>query len=160
MKRLIACILLILTLVPLSACSKKTVYRNDVSLSALSAALEQYVDGSSLAAMEEGYLTRNMKLDTGLFQECLVKINAYGANIDEYGVFKVADESGAAAGVSAVEAYLQLRKDSWMEEYMPEEKPKLTQAAVKACGQYIVYVIVSDDVRQNMLTAFESALKS
>ena len=159
MKRVIALLLLLAALLSLGACGKKETCRSDVPLSELAAAVEKHLDGGSLAAMTEGYLTGPMKLDTSLFAEALVKINAYGANIDEYGIFKAPDEAGVAAVKKAAEDYLQLRKDTWMEEYMPEEKPKLTQAEVKVCGLYVLYVIVADDVRGPILADFEAALK-
>ena len=110
--------------------------------------------------MKESYLSGPMKMDTILFADYLVKINAYGANIDEYGIFKARDEKGVADVKKEAEDYLQMRKDTWMEEYMPEEKPKLMAAEVKVCGLYVLYVIVSDEVRSPILSDFENALKA
>ncbi len=160
MKRIICILLALAALLGLGACGKKSAWRSDVPLSALADVVEQHLDGGSLAAMQESYLKGAMKLDPAIFADWLVKINAYGANIDEYGIFKAPDEAGVAAVKQAAESYLQFRRDTWMEEYMPEEKPKLTQAAVKVCGLYVIYVIVGDDVRDRILTDFENALKS
>ncbi len=157
----IACILLILSvLLALGACGKKETWRTDVPLSSLADAVEKHLDAGSLASMQESYLKGIMKMDPSLFADWVVKINAYGANIDEYGVFKAPDEAGVAAVKQAAEDYLKLRRDSWMEEYMPEEKPKLTQAEVKVCGLYVIYVIVADDVRGPILADFANALKN
>lgn len=160
MKRTFCFLLALAALLSLAACGGKSAWRGDVPVSALCEAVEKHLDGGSLAAMTESYVKGNMKMDTSLFAEWTVKINAYGANIDEYGIFKAPDEAGVAAVRKAAEDYLQLRRDTWMEEYMPEEKPKLTQAAVKVCGLYVIYVIVAEDVRQPILDAFEAALKS
>jgi hypothetical protein len=155
-----ACILLILAvLLALGACGKKDTWRTDVPLSSLAETVEKHLDAGSLAAMQESYLKGAMKLDPSIFSEWLVKINAYGANIDEYGIFKAPDEAGVAAVREAAEGYLKLRRDTWMEEYMPEEKPKLTQAEVKVCGLYVFYTIVSDDVRAQIASDLENALK-
>lgn len=159
-KRICSFLLALAALLSLPACGGKAAWRSDVPVSALCQAVEKHLDGGSLAAMTESYVKGNMKMDTALFAEWTVKINAYGANIDEYGIFKAPDEAGVSAVKQAAEGYLQLRRDTWMEEYMPEEKPKLTQAAVKVCGLYVIYVIVSDDVRQPILDAFETALKA
>jgi hypothetical protein len=59
----------------------------------------------------------------------------YGANVDEYGVFRGADEAQAAEIKKAVEDYLAMRVDSWMDAYMPEEKPKVTSAQIEDRGQ-------------------------
>ena len=155
-----ACILLILAvLLALGACGKKETWRTDVPLSSLAETVEKHLDAGSLAAMQESYLKGAMKLDPSIFSEWLVKINAYGANIDEYGIFKAPDEAGVAAVREAAEGYLKLRRDTWMEEYMPEEKPKLTQAEVRVCGLYVFYTIVSDDVRAQIASDLENALK-
>ena len=160
MKRSICILLCLAALLCLGACGKKAAWRTDVPLSTLAEAVEKHLDGGSLAAMQESYLKGAMKLDPAIFADWLVKINAYGANIDEYGIFKAPDEAGVAAVKQAAEDYLKLRRDTWMEEYMPEEKPKLTQAQVKVCGLYVIYAIVSDDARGKILTDFENALKN
>jgi len=160
MKRIICVLLILAAVLSLAACGKKAPWRTDVPLSALAEAVEKHLDGGSLAAMQESYLKGIMKMDPALFSEWLVKINAYGANIDEYGIFKAPDEAGVAAVKQAAEDYLKLRRDSWMEEYMPEEKPKLTQAEVRVCGLYVIYAIVGDDVRGQIMTDFENALKN
>ena len=160
MKRSICILLCLAALLCLGACGKKAAWRTDVPLSTLAEAVEKHLDGGSLAAMQESYLKGAMKLDPAIFADWLVKINAYGANIDEYGIFKAPEEAGVAAVKQAAEDYLKLRRDTWMEEYMPEEKPKLTQAEVKVCGLYVIYAIVSDDARGKILTDFENALKN
>ena len=160
MKRSICILLCLAALLCLGACGKKAAWRTDVPLSTLAEAVEKHLDGGSLAAMQESYLKGAMKLDPAIFADWLVKINAYGANIDEYGIFKAPDEAGVAAVKQAAEDYLKLRRDTWMEEYMPEEKPKLTQAQVKVCGLYVIYAIVSDDARGKILTDLENALKN
>ena len=160
MKRTICLLLILAALLALGACGKKAAWRTDVPVTTLAEAVEKHLDGGSLAAMQESYLKGIMKMDPAIFSEWLVKINAYGANIDEYGVFKAPDEAGVAAVKQAAEDYLKLRRDTWMEEYMPEEKPKLTQAEVKVCGLYVIYLIVGDDVRGPILTDFENALKN
>jgi len=159
-KKTVVLITLLTIILLLAACGGKSSYRSDVSMTALSGAVEQYIDGSALAEMTESYVSGMMKMDTSLFEEYLVKISAYGSSIDEYGIFKAADEGGSDAVKAQVEAYLQFRRDTWMEEYLPEEKPKLTQAAVKTCGRYVIYVIMGDDARQNALDAFENELKA
>ena len=69
----------------------------------------------------------------------------------------IADANFAAQVLT--EGYLQLRADSWMDEYMPEEKPKLTAAEVKTSGNYVMYCILSDTDKSAAFGAFESSLK-
>ncbi len=155
----IALLLSVLALLGLfTACGSKTEYRDDLKVSNLSGIVEGSMDKSSLAEMNSGYLSGAMHLDPSIFADYVVKINAYGVNIDEYGIFKARTPEEVADVKEAVEGYLQLRKDAWMDEYMPEEKPKLENAEIKVCGRYVMYVIMDDDTRQSALNYFESAL--
>lgn len=112
-----------------------------------------------LVAVEENYIKGYMKMDVSDYDQYAVKINAYGANIDEYGIFKSKDAAQTKEVKAAVEAYLQLRLDSWMDEYMPEEKPKLADAEIKTVGNYVMYCILSDSDKSAAFAAFEDALK-
>ncbi len=160
MKRTISLILLtLLSLSLLAACSAKETYRSDVKVSDIAAAVDKNLDAESFAAMNESYLKGAMKLDTALFDDYVVKLNAQGVNIDEYGIFKAPDEGSVSSVKEAVEGYIQLRKDSWMDEYMPHEKPKLEAAEIKVCGLYVMYAILDDASRQTALSDFEKALK-
>jgi hypothetical protein len=133
---------------------------SDVALSDITAAVDKALNkGDSLAAVDASYIKGYMKMDVTDYADYSVKINVYGANIDEYGVFKANDSKQAKEIESAVEAYLQLRLDSWMDEYMPEEKPKLTSAEVKTSGNYVMYCILDDADKSAAFGAFETALK-
>jgi len=132
----------------------------DVPIEDVVAAVDEALGkGDSLAEMGADYIKGYMKMDVSGYEGFTVKINAYGANIDEYGVFRAKDSAQVKDIKSAVEAYLQLRVDSWMEEYMPEEKPKLTSAEVKTNGSYVMYCILSDADRQAAFGALDTALK-
>ena len=99
----------------------------------------------SLTNPPDSFITGYMKTEPSQFGDYVVCINAYGANIDEYGIFKAGENMDAAAVKKTVEDYLALRLASWMEEYMPEEKPKLTNAEIKTEGDYVMYCILSDE---------------
>ncbi|MBR1497233.1 MAG: DUF4358 domain-containing protein [Oscillospiraceae bacterium] len=89
-----------------------------------------------------------------------ILINRYGANIDEFGVFHASGDGASAREIKTVaEAYLARRLEVWMEEYMPEEKPKLENAEVRVSGDYVIYCILSDADKAAAFRAFEDALK-
>ena len=142
-----------------AACSGAAV-RDDVAVDDIADQVDGVIDSSSMIAMEDSYITGAMKMDTGKFVDYIVKINSVGANIDEYGIFKAADKDSLKEAQKAVEDYLQLRRDTWMEEYMPEEKPKLESAVVKVMGNYIMYAILDEESDISAYAAFENALKS
>lgn len=156
-KRMIAAALLLALLLCLSACGAK--YADDIPLSRITAIIDNRMGGKDLAEMNSGYLSGAMHLDPSAFASYVVKLNSKGVNIDEYGVFRAPDAKSVDAVKDAVEGYLKLRRDTWMEEYMPEEKPKLEKAEVKAYGIFVLYVIAADDVREGVYQDVEKLLK-
>lgn len=143
----------------LTSCAKSgTGFKSDIPVTQLSEAADARLSEDALAVMTEAYVKGAMKMDPSLFDEYIVKVNAAGANIDEYGIFKVSDSSSLKAAEEEVRAYLQMRKDTWMEEYMPEEKPKLESTEVKTMGLYIMYAILSDGDRAAVFDEIRSNL--
>lgn len=156
--RLTAAALLLVILLGLCACGAK--YVEDVPMSRFSSIIDaDLVDSKELAEMNSGYLSGAMHLDPASFASYVVKINAKGVNIDEYGVFRAPDAKSVDGVKDAVEGYLKMRRDTWMKEYMPEEKPKLDKAEVKVFGTYVLYVIASDTVREQVFKDVEKLLK-
>jgi len=163
MKKIIALALILATIFTLCACSKgsetKVEYKTDVAVSELSEQITAVNDGWNFIAMDENYIAGAMKLDVSGYSDYVVNINAFGTNVDEFGIFKAKDEASVAAVKADAENYLKFRLDTWMEEYMPEEKPKLEKAEVKVCGLYVMYAILDDASRADAFAAFETALK-
>lgn len=163
MKKFIALALILAAVFTLCACSKgsdtKVEYKTDVAVSDLSEQISAVNDGWNFIAMDENYISGAMKIDVSEYADYVVNINALGTNVDEYGIFKAKDEASVADVKADAENYLKFRLDTWMEEYMPEEKPKLEKAEVKVCGLYVMYAIVDDTSRADAFAAFESALK-
>ena len=78
---------------------------------------------------------------------------------DKSGVFKASDASTVSEIEKRVDDYFKFRLDNWMDEYMPEEKPKLEKAARKTYGLYVVYAILDDTTRADAFDAVEAYLK-
>ena len=159
MKKILSLILAVLLLAALCGCGgTKVEYRNDVAVTDLvQNVLACVSSGSDMAAMKESYVQGLMGMDTAGYAEFAVYISALGTNIDEFGIFKLGTASAADAQ-KQIEAYLQMREDTWMKEYIPEEYPKLQNAEIKLCGDYAIYVILSDSERAAALKACEDAL--
>lgn len=150
---------LIMTAAALTACGGGDV-RNDVAVSELSAKINSELEsGADLVDAPESYISSSMGFDLSSVSEYVVKINSRGVNIDEYGIFKAADDSQLQQLQTAVSNYLQFRVDTWMVEYMPEEFPKLQNAETKTIGNYVMYAILSDSDKQAVFSAFEKTLK-
>lgn len=158
-KKHISLIAIILAISLLSACGAKTAQvRNDVQVSEVCKAVTAVLGADALVSVPETYYSGYMKMDTSNFEGYDVKINSKGINIDEFGVFKAKDSSQIAAVEQAVKAYLQLRLDTWMVEYMPEEHPKLESAEIRTVGNYVMYAILSDEGKKAAFDAFEKSL--
>lgn len=144
----------------LAGCGGGDKVKNDVPVAELAALVDPAIgaDGN-LSEAPATYIQGMMGMDVSAYEEYVVKINAYGTNIDEYGIFKGSDEAQAKEIADAVEAYLQMRNDTWMTEYMPEEYPKMEAAEFKTVGCYVMYAILSDDAKAAGFAAFEDALK-
>lgn len=151
----------ILALLLFTACGGKSVaggIRNDVALNDVSSAVASVLSDDALVSVSDSYISGSMKMDVSDYDSYDVKINSKGVNIDEYGVFKAKDSSQAALVEKAVSDYLQMRRDTWMKEYMPEEYPKLENAEIKIAGNYVIYAILSDSDRKAAFDAFEKVL--
>lgn len=135
-------------------------YADGVAVVGIGSAVDAAIgkNDGSMIAVEESYIKGSMKMDPAGFEEYVVKINAYGANVDEYGIFKGADSAAVKQIEEQVEAYLKMRNDNWMDEYMPEERPKMESASFVTFGNYVMYAVLDDDVKETAFDAFEACL--
>ncbi len=162
MKKIIVLLLIIAALFSLCACSKgdsKVEYKTDVAVSDISDNIVALNSDWNFAAMTDSYISGAMQIDVSGYADYIVNMNAFGTNVDEFGIFKASDEASVESVKAAAEGYLKFRLDTWMEEYMPEEKPKLEKAEVKVCGLYVMYAILDDAARADAFEAFETTLK-
>ena len=164
MKRSISLLLLAgLCLGLLCACGGGEIsdYRTDVSVADIAAKVDEAIQaGDNMASVDANYILNRMELDVSDYAEYVVKVNAFGANVDEYGIFKAKDADQAAEIASAVEAYLKMRNDTWMTEYMPEERPKMEAATYKTAGLYVMYAVLWDVEKTAAFDAFTGALQA
>jgi hypothetical protein len=156
-KRCAAALLLLCMLLSLCACGAK--YKDDVALSKITGVIDPKLGVKDLKEMNSGYLSGAMRLDPASFASYAVKVNASGVSIDEYGLFRAPDKDSVSDVKDQLEGYLKLRRDSWMDGYMPEEKPKLEKAEIREYGIYVLYVIASDEAREEIFQAVEKLLK-
>ena len=150
--------LLLAAVLLLSACGQPRV-KNDVPVSEIAGeVLEKLSAREDLTAMNEAYVTGMMGLEPADYADYAVYVSALGTNIDEFGVFKTAEGFSAQDAAQQLEDYLQMRRDTFMKEYTPEEQPKLEKAQVKTLGNYVIYAILSEAERQAAFREFEDEL--
>ena len=120
---------------------------------------EAFGNAGGMMTVDADFIRGSLRMTPDAYAEACVKINAFGANVDEYGVFKGADAAAAKEIKQAVEAYLQLRVDTWMEAYMPAEKPKVTSAQLVTQGNYVCYAILDEAEKTAVFEAFEACFR-
>ena len=158
--KLIALVLVVAVLAAtLCACGGKTETKNVPAADIAAAVAEKIGKTDSLTAVEANWIKGWMKTDAANFGDYTVMVNVYGANVDEYGIFKAGENMSAADVESTVKAYLELRLQSWMDEYMPEEKYKVEDASYKVLGDYVMYCILSAEDSEAAFATFEGLLK-
>ncbi len=161
MKKILPLACAVLALGLLAACgSSGSKVKDDVAAADVSKAVVAALPADSFAAASETYITGVMKMEVSGFKGYDVEANSKGENIDMFGVFQGSDEKQTAEIKKACDDYLQMRKDTWMPEYMPEERPKMDAAEVKVVGHYVMFAILSDSDKTAAFGAFEKALQA
>lgn len=160
MKKILPLACAVLALGLLAACGSSAKVKDDVAAADVSKAVVAALQADSFAAVSETYVTGVMKMEVASFKGYDVELNSKGENIDMFGVFQGSDEKQTAEIKKACEDYLQMRKDTWMPEYMPEERPKMDAAEVKVVGNYVMFAILSDSDKTAAFGAFEKALQA
>lgn len=153
MKKSIALILALITVLCLcAACGDDT----DPGMDAVSAAVKNAADSDIMTDIPESYMQSMMKLSAENYTEYFARISSVGININEYGVFKTDDPD---AMKELLQAYLEYREEIWMDEYLPEEHPKLENAQVWVVGDYVMYAILDSETMDAAEIAFKGCFE-
>jgi hypothetical protein len=139
----------------LCACGGGKGVRNDVPVEDVAAAVDKAIGGEKYNTVDEVYIGGRLQVDLTKCEGYVVRLNV----VDEYGVFKAKDADAAKELEKEVRTYLINRLATWMDEYMPEEKPKVENAECRVFGNYVTYAILSDSDRAAAFKAIDAALK-
>lgn len=112
-----------------------------------------------MAQTPDNYVQELMNIAPDLYEIRNTLISSVGTSINEYGIFKATSKENADAIAEALKAYLDYRRSVWMDEYMPEEKPKLENAEVWQQGSYVMYAILDDSARSAAHSAFDGCFE-
>lgn len=156
--RISALALLLLFTFSLFSCNNAS-FRDDVAVSTLSDTIEPLIaNAAHLDTADDDYLRFNLD-GTEIAAERVVRLSVSGQSLDEYGIFHAPDEASTAALSDACNAYLKQRNEAWMNEYLVEEYPKLRDAEVITMGNYVFYFILSDEEKDQVITALTEVLQ-
>lgn len=161
MKKIISLLLAVVMLACLlCACGDKGGQTKNVPASEIAAAVAEKIGKTeALTAVDANWIKGWMKTDAAQFGDYTVYLNAIGANVDEFGVFKAGENMSVSDVEKTVQAYLDLKLASWMDEYMPEEKYKVEDASYEVVGDYVMYCILSAEDSEAAFGVFKDMLK-
>ena len=169
MKRiLLLSLAVIMILSLLSACGGDE-YRDDLTSAQVMEKIKTAIPSEEgYRQVSESYISASMwgenytVLLENITDHCIIVSEKSDVNIDEVGVFHVKDSAKVAELKAIVEAYVEgqtLRFRDLLISYNPDELPKLDEAEVEVCGNYIYYSILSEARTEAAENAFEGAIK-
>lgn len=146
----------------LVSCSKSNDYRDDLPCSEIARAVcdEADVDGGYSAYEKEhiAFLFEN----TNLYNDCCVMYSTEVTDINEIGVFHCENKDNAKSLAETVSEYLtdmQTEQKAFIESYAPRELPKLKSAEVREYGNYVIYLIMNDEDKEDAIEEIVEKLK-
>jgi hypothetical protein len=150
---LLLAIALVITMV-VGCASKEEMHM--VTVEGFTVAVEPLFDTKAMAELDYDNIIRNLKINEELIDSAKVMVPT-GTNQDEFGIFIAVPGRGKDLE-DALNAYITRRQEAWMDEYLPEERPKIFDAEVTAHGDHILYVMASGDRRRAAAKAFMDAM--
>lgn len=158
MKKIVLTILIIIAFITLAACGDTAEYKDDVTVDEIADSFNAVITNASIMTKaDESFIALNFDIDTSLCDEYVIYIPT-SSNADHYGVFKANSKENVDKLVDDIEAYLQMRRDTWMSEYLPEEYPKVENAVCKTAGLYVTFLVLDDTSRSSSVAAFNQTL--
>ncbi|MDR0818720.1 MAG: DUF4358 domain-containing protein [Oscillospiraceae bacterium] len=123
----------------------------------LTTELDKVFDADAMHELDAERVERELGLSADAFTAYAMKVPT-GTNMDEYGVF-IAASGREQEVMNAVNAYIGSRQERWMDEYLPDERPKIFDAQAKSQGKYVIYVMAFEDNRSKAINAFDKLTK-
>lgn len=169
MKRiLLLSLAVLLLLTALTACSGEK-YRDDLTSAEIMETVKTAIPSEEgYRQVSDGYISASTwgesytVLLENTTDHCIIVSEESDMNIDEVGVFRVKSSARVEDLKAIVEAYVEgqtLRYRDLLASYNPDELPKLDEAEVEVCGNYIYYSILSEVRTEAAKDAFEGAVE-
>lgn len=152
------CLALVLTVCLMLSCGSG-VLKDNVPVRDIAETVNKALSGiQNLSAADENYISVQQALPISECDDYMEMFQTSGVGIDEYGIFRMKEESGVEGMKSAIQNYIDGAKLSFNENYAPNEKPKLDNAEIRVFGKYVVYAVLSEDDKNVLFSALEAAL--
>lgn len=166
-----AALFLVLLTLSLSciACADKGNYRDDLTAADVTQQIETALaGGDGYTPVSDGFISSSSwgeeytaLLDAVSDWEIRIS-EKKDTNVDEFGVFHVKDSKRVSKVEDIVKSYIatqQLRLPSILDMYNPDEIPKVENAKVLVCGNYVLYTILNDEATGKAQSACKDELK-
>ena len=144
-----------------SGCSGKDKVSDDVSVESIAEKVVAAIgtEEGNMTPRNDSYISGFMKTDVSNFDEYTIYRNNYGTEIIEFGIFKGSDKEHTEKIQGIVDNYLEMLPGAYMDNYNPEERPKLEAAKSILLGNYVMYAVLDQEGQDLAFEAFENALK-
>ena len=169
MKRILLLSLTLLMILSLLTACGGNKYRDDLTSAQVMDSIKAAIPSEEgYRQVSDAYISASMwgenytVLLENVHDYCIIVSEKSDVNIDEVGVFHVKDSAKVAELKAIVEAYVEgqtLRFRDLLVSYNPDELPKLDEAEVEVCGNYIYYSILSEARTEAAQNAFEQAIE-
>ena len=145
----------------LTSCSSSDVYYDNVPTLSVCQEIcdEAYTDGgySLYDAEHIAFLFG----ENARYKDCTVMYSTEVTDINEVGVFHCEDTDSANALAEILLEYIsdmQTEQRAFIESYAPRQVPKLQNAEVRQYGNYVIYLVLSEDDKADAIEEIEEIL--
>lgn len=144
------------------SCEMAQKYRDGISCEYLSNELRDEVDNFGEAS---SYSEEDVKLLFGassLFDDFSVIYSSEANDINEIGVFHCPDEEKAKELLTVMKGYISEQEENqkaFVASYAPREVPKLEAAEARRYGNYVIYVILDENAKEEAFDEAKELLK-
>ena len=144
-----ALILALLAVCSLFSCNSTPNYANHISAASLGDAVQTAIgaDEKYMTAQASDYsFYFNDDPALSLVNDSTMRFHPEVTNVNEFGIFRAADEQSAKQVEQMIAAYLEMQTAdlrSFAQNYSPEDLSKIDAARVERVGVYVVYLILS-----------------
>ena len=165
-KVLVLAVLLCAAILCLASCGGKTEKPEDTSgtpkepatLESIYSAVSQTIpDADKLTDVPESYLSGFLKASKDDFASYKIVTQSISTSIDEIGIFEAKSAEDVEKIEKMIDTFFEFRLAVWDPQYLKEEYPKLEKASRVTGGNFVMYMILSDDARADAEKAFRAA---
>ena len=163
MKRFWCIIVAVTCLSSLASCSKNKDYANDVSALSIYEEISDVLEGTGeYFEFNELHIEQYFP-NTDEYDDHYAVYSADVNDINEIGIFKAPDEFYALGMLKSCETYISDMKEhsrAFIASYAPQEIPKLDEAQARRFGQYVVYLVLPDDLSEIVFDRIDEFLSA